>query len=266
MTIRRLRLLAVALCLALLPASEVFARARKTVIFDLDDTLIGTEQVYVRAAKDFKKLAVAAGLDGDKAAARLQEVDLEMFKTLGLTPARYPTSMAETIRELTGDAKLAERARAIGKTVFTQRERHYPNARRVLDEYRRLGYRVILLTKGDRPIQERRIARSGLAGFFDHVEIVPTKDAGSYRGLIQRFRLDPSRTFVIGNSFKSDIATAHEAGIPGKNTVWMSQRLMWKHELVGVNARDARTKTLRATSLVGAKALTLDRARKLPRR
>jgi putative hydrolase of the HAD superfamily len=42
------------------------------------------------------------------------------------------------------------------------------------------GYRLILVTRGDLFDQERKLEESGLAGFFDAVEIVSDKSASTY--------------------------------------------------------------------------------------
>lgn len=249
-----LRRAAAPLVLLLALLGTAAAAEPRTVIYDLDDTLIGTQQLYERATDQFVALAKTRGIDGRRARAVFERTDLAYAKTFGLSKKRLPTAMHDAMVELTGDAKAGRQAARIARHVFVSRERNYPNARAVLQDHQAAGDRVIILTKGVRSLQQARIARSGLAGLFDHVEIVPDKSAASYTKLLKKFNLDPKRTFVIGNSFKSDIATAHAAGIPGTNTIWLSQRVMWKNELLGI-PKSARQTTLRATSLRAAQRL-----------
>jgi putative hydrolase of the HAD superfamily len=74
-------------------------------------------------------------------------------------------------------------------------------------------YRLLLLTKGDPLVQEDKLARSGLDRFFDHVHVVPEKDADVFRSLIADYDLHPEQTWMVGNSPRSDINPAVEAGI-----------------------------------------------------
>ena len=57
------------------------------------------------------------------------------------------------------------------------------------------------------------MARSGLGHFFDAVHIVPEKDAAVIRELLTKYELRPEQTWMIGNSPRSDINPALEAGI-----------------------------------------------------
>jgi putative hydrolase of the HAD superfamily len=74
-------------------------------------------------------------------------------------------------------------------------------------------FRLLLLTKGDREVQENKLARSGLGHFFDGVHIVPEKDADVIRVLMAEYGLQPEQTWLVGNSPRSDINPALEAGI-----------------------------------------------------
>jgi putative hydrolase of the HAD superfamily len=71
----------------------------------------------------------------------------------------------------------------------------------------------LLLTKGDPLVQEGKVARSGLGRFFDRVHVVPEKDSDAFRKLIADYGLHPEQTWMVGNSPRSDINPAVEAGI-----------------------------------------------------
>ena len=49
--------------------------------------------------------------------------------------------------------------------------------------------------------------------FFGHSGIVKEKDVASYRKLVVDQRMDPAKAWMVGNSPKSDITPALEAGI-----------------------------------------------------
>jgi putative hydrolase of the HAD superfamily len=70
-----------------------------------------------------------------------------------------------------------------------------------------------LFTKGEPTEQNRKIDLSGLRPLFAHCEVVKEKNTGAYRTLAQVRGFDPGRTWMIGNSPKSDINPALDAGL-----------------------------------------------------
>jgi putative hydrolase of the HAD superfamily len=86
---------------------------------------------------------------------------------------------------------------------------------------------LTLLTKGHDEEQWRKIERSGIAHYFRHAEVVPTKNVAAYRALVERLELAPSRTWMIGNSPKSDINPALAAGL---NAVFIPHPATWRLE------------------------------------
>src|SRR5690606_16926129 len=86
-----------------------------------------------------------------------------------------------------------------------------PHARETLE--RLAGtYRIILITKGDLFDQERKLAASGLGDLFDAVEIVSEKTAETYRRVFSRHGDGAGRSMMVGNSLRSDVVPAIEAG------------------------------------------------------
>src|SRR4051794_37587771 len=84
-------------------------------------------------------------------------------------------------------------------------------------------HRLLLLTKGATDEQQRKIDSSALAPHFEHVHIVAEKDVDTYLEVTRRHDLDAARSWMIGNSPKSDVAPARAAGlravyIPNVNT------------------------------------------------
>ena len=91
-------------------------------------------------------------------------------------------------------------------------------------EYLSLRYHLTLFTKGHPEEQKLKIDRSGLGGYFGHTAIVKEKDATAYRRLVEERRMEPARTWMIGNSPKSDINPALKAGL---NAVFVPHAHTW---------------------------------------
>ena len=104
-------------------------------------------------------------------------------------------------------------------------------------EYLARRHDLTLFTKGHPEEQKLKIDRSGLGGWFSHTAIVKEKDAAAYRDLVQQRGMDPERTWMIGNSPKSDINPALDAGL---RAVFVPHAHTWvleKQELRGGNGR-----------------------------
>ena len=58
----------------------------------------------------------------------------------------------------------------------------------------------MIITKGDLFDQETKIARSGLADYFDIIEVVSEKDTLTYQNLLNKYAIDTDGFLMIGNS------------------------------------------------------------------
>jgi putative hydrolase of the HAD superfamily len=99
-------------------------------------------------------------------------------------------------------------------------------------EYLAMRHDLTLFTKGQAEEQKLKIDRSGLGVYFGHLAIVKEKDAEAYRRLARERGMDQARAWMVGNSPKSDINPALEAGL---NAVYVPHQRTWvleRQELV----------------------------------
>jgi putative hydrolase of the HAD superfamily len=96
-------------------------------------------------------------------------------------------------------------------------------------EYLAGRHNLILMTKGAIAEQTGKIERSGLRPFFTSVEIVAEKDVRSYQEIVAKYDLLSDTSWMIGNSPKSDINPALNAGL---NAVFVPHGNTWilEHE------------------------------------
>ena len=132
---------------------------------------------------------------------------------LEVTDRRVPASVIGEILEA-------------GRAMLSQPAEPLPHAREAIEKLAG-RYRLILITKGDLFDQERKVAQSGLAEMFDAVEIVSDKSAGTYRTLFARHGSGANQAMMVGNSLKSDVVPALEAGAWG---VHVPHDLTWALE------------------------------------
>jgi len=87
--------------------------------------------------------------------------------------------------------------------------------------------RLVLVTKGDLLHQEAKLAASGLGDRFSGIEIVSDKKADTFRRLFSTYGVAPERTVMAGDSIRSDILPALEAGAWA---AYIPQEGAWIHE------------------------------------
>ena len=89
------------------------------------------------------------------------------------------------------------------------------------------GYTLAVFTKGELLDQEHKLERSGLAPYFDHVEITSDKGEKEFLDLCRKLNVRPDELMMVGNSLKSDIAPA--LGI-GAQAVYIPFHVTWQLE------------------------------------
>ena len=87
-----------------------------------------------------------------------------------------------------------------------------------------MRHTLILVTKGDPAEQTAKLARSGLAQHFHHVEVLREKHRDAYLDMLRRYGCDTANTWMIGNSPRSDINPALEAGM---HAVYLPHHSTW---------------------------------------
>jgi putative hydrolase of the HAD superfamily len=96
---------------------------------------------------------------------------------------------------------------------------------------------LMLLTKGHPEEQRLKIERSGLEALFTATTVVHEKDEDTYRAIVRERHLDPVRTWMIGNSPRSDINPALAAGL---NAVFVPHQHTWRLEKEEIVRADGR--------------------------
>ena len=200
-------------------------RRLTTIGFDADDTLWQNEQFYSLTRGRFLDL-LKEHADADRLAERLLETQKRTLKLYGFGIKGFTLSMIETAIAVTEGkvpAATVEKILEAGREMLEHPVETLPGAREAVEAL--VGrYRLVLVTKGDLFDQERKLAASGLGELFDGVEIVSDKNRATYERVFTRHGDGPDRAMMIGNSLKSDVVPAIEAGGWG---VYVPHELTW---------------------------------------
>jgi putative hydrolase of the HAD superfamily len=201
-----------------------------TIGFDADDTLWQNEHFYRLTERRFAML-LADYAEPGQLSTKLLEAERRNLEIYGFGIKGFTLSMIETAIELTNGripASLIREILAAGREMLTHPVETLPHARETLEELAG-SYRLILITKGDLFDQERKLAQSSLGELFDAVEIVSDKQPSTYERIFNRHGDGPERSMMVGNSLKSDIVPAIQAG---SWAVYVPHDLTWVVEHV----------------------------------
>ena len=186
---------------------------RENIDFDADDTLWHNEVLF-----DASQRRLAAILDQyaphAEVEARLAETESRNISLFGYGIKGFTLSMVETAIELSRRQVTAAEIHEIvmmGKAMLDHPVELIDGVAEVLDGLRG-SYRLMVISKGDLRDQRNKIDISGLAGHFEHVEIVSEKDASTYKSVLASRGVDPAVAIMVGNSLPSDVLPVLEIG------------------------------------------------------
>jgi putative hydrolase of the HAD superfamily len=204
---------------------------KPVLIFDGDVTLWHTMPLYAEAKRDFFRLMRRQGFATKEVEAYFEERDRSNVKTLGFSRRRFGLSMQQTYRHF---CRLAHRPlrKSVDTQIITIRDRIFEGqpklvrfAKSVLQSLSSRN-RLVLLTKGTRMVQLKRVATSGLSHFFEKILVVKHKDNDTFRKVVHRLKIKPAKTWSVGDSLRSDINPALRGGL---NAIWIPNA-NWKYE------------------------------------
>jgi putative hydrolase of the HAD superfamily len=205
---------------------------KPTLILDADDTLWENNIFYEQATDAFADLMTQEGFDWNDSRQAFEQVERERVPEVGYAPHEFARSMVITYQRICQEhgrqpnAQIETAAEAIGLRVVDYPINLFEGVRETLDQLRD-HYRLLMLTKGDQKEQQSKIDRSGLAHFFEAIHIVPEKGPEVFHDLLNNYSLDPQQTWMVGNSPRSDINPALQAGI---RAVYIPYEMTWSYE------------------------------------
>jgi putative hydrolase of the HAD superfamily len=210
------------------------ASAPTTIVFDGDDTLWRTEPLYDRARREAAHVVAAEGYNPDEFEALQRELDARLVETMGLSDERFPASNVAAFTQIALRAGTSPRPQALARirrasaSVFDAKAVLIPSAREVLSILKET-FRLVLLTKGEPRVQNKRVDDSGLARFFEFIEIVSYKNARAFERVLEKAGAVPSSSWSVGNSIPSDVEPSLDAGM---RAIWIDAHV-WEHERRG---------------------------------
>jgi putative hydrolase of the HAD superfamily len=199
---------------------------RSCLIIDADDTLWENNIYFERAFEEFVEFLGHSSLAPEAVRDVLDEIETANARIHGYGSLNFARNLRQCYLHLAErEVKEADLETVMG---FARRILECPME--VIDgvpetlEYLAARHDLTLFTKGHPEEQKLKIDRSGLGRYFGHTAIVREKDRAAYHRLVEDRGMRQEETWMIGNSPKSDINPAMEAGL---NAVFVPHAHTW---------------------------------------
>jgi putative hydrolase of the HAD superfamily len=197
----------------------------KVLVFDADDTLWENNVLFERIIDDFLEWVAHPTLAKTEIRRILDDIERANAVAHGYGSKVFLHSLGDCFTHLRQRPVTEAERREIEELAIALQHHEVeliPGVADTLDDLAR-RYELLLLTKGDRDEQQRKLDACGLLHHFDAAHIVDEKNTDTYRRLSATHGFDPAYAWMIGNSPKSDILPARAAGfnavfIPNDNT------------------------------------------------
>lgn len=199
------------------------------LVFDADDTLWENNVRFERVVDDFVAWLARPTLDDAKIRAILRDIETANTVTHGYGSRVFLRTLRDCFERLharPASDREQQQIADLALDLMEHRVELMPGVAGTVDELGR-RHELALLTKGDPDEQQGKLDASGLTRFFGSIHIVDRKSVDTYRRLTRQLALRPGSTWMIGNSAKSDIIPARQAGW---NAVFIPHAHTWALE------------------------------------
>jgi putative hydrolase of the HAD superfamily len=215
----------------------------QTLLIDADDTLWENNVYFERAIARFISFLNHHEFSAEQVREVLNDVERECILKHGYGLHSFAHALVDTFERLSVEPvtpELHEQIHGFAHAIAEQPLEHLPEVPETL-QYLSERHRLILMTKGALAEQSGKVERSGLKEYFAAVEIVAEKNPAAYAGVVEKHKLNPDATWMVGNSPKSDINPALAAGL---HAVFVPHGNTWILEHEKVNPAPPRQKLL----------------------
>jgi len=187
----------------------------QTILIDADDTLWENNVYFERAIERFYELLGATDANRAVIRERINEEERRIIAEFGYGLLTFEVALQRAFVGLAAHmppARGIQAIRALAQEIADEPIAMLEGVESTL-RYLAARHRLVLMTKGDYAEQTAKLRASGIEPFFERVFVVAEKHALAYEGALRQLSAAPEQSWMVGNSPKSDINPALEAGM-----------------------------------------------------
>jgi len=205
------------------------------IVFDLDDTLVDTSDLYWRTRSAFVKLIdPLVESDPNQIVDAFEDIDSIHIREDGFSPTRYLKTMLKTYENLRGadsrnNDSILQAIEGCARAITTEFPKPIDGARELL-EWVYPRFDLALITRGEKSLQLKKLEHAGFRKYFRMIETVERKTSKTFQDVIEHSGFGPIKTWIIGDSIQTDINPGIEAGA---RCIWYAYRhktYYWQQE------------------------------------
>jgi putative hydrolase of the HAD superfamily len=214
---------------------------KQNILFNLDDTLSYCNRYFNLVIDEFadQMMAWFNSISEEEIKKKQLQLDVAAISEHGLKSDRFPESFVGTYQyfsDITGREKKKDEIhflRDLGFKVFEIPVEPIPHMNETLQRLKEDGHELYLHTGGDEANQRRKITQLELTTFFEHrIFISEHKDTTALSDILKTIKADPSVTWMVGNSLRTDIVPALELDI---HAIYIPAEMEWQYNMVDLD-------------------------------
>lgn len=206
-------------------------RVVDTVLFDLDDTLVHTHTLFLKAldtvAKRITKLKNLEAVDVEQAISR---INLERYEEFKVNPDKIWPAFLQRIKvEFNLDDETILWAGETVDKIYTTLPELKTGVVNVLETLKAAGVKMGIVTHASEGWTRFKLEGHNIAKYFDHVQVVSVdefKTAPDWQMALTAMKADPERTAVVGDNLRGDILAAATIGV--EVLIWIHHPSAWE--------------------------------------
>jgi len=186
------------------------------VLFDLDDTLIYTSEIFIRFMEMYAiEVAGKIGVETGELMNALQEINDEEYKSMRVNPKRREAVVEKLAKHFDRGEKEIVDNLDILINIYSIEPRMRTGVRTMLKILKESGVKMGLVTHANVEWTKYKLDRLGLWNYFDQVIIVDEnghKRADDWKKGMDLLGVIPERCLVVGDSLGGDVRPGDELG------------------------------------------------------
>ena len=181
----------------------------KAIIFDLDDTLYDCSGTLVLKRKKLAAKIISKAIKYSEAEALKLQLELEDRLGPKADIAREIASLHNLPEEFCKEMTNAINTLDVEGAVL------FPDIMDSINELRNIGYKLFLVTFGNREMQKKKINTLGLESAFDEIIITenPRGKEKCFKEILTKYGLEPEHVLCVGDKIKDEIEVGKRLGM-----------------------------------------------------
>ena len=181
----------------------------KAIIFDLDDTLYDCSGTLVLKRKKLAAKIISKAIKCSEAEALKLQLELEDHLGPKADIAREIASLHNLPEEFCKEIMNAINTPDVEGAIL------FPDTMDSIIELRSIGYKLFLVTFGNREMQEKKIKILDLERAFEEIIITenPRGKEKCFKEILTKYDLEPEQVLCVGDKIKDEIEVGKRLGM-----------------------------------------------------